>query len=329
MRNRALAYYGPGRIEVVEEELREPSPGEMLVRLGACGVCRFDLNVYSGTDSLPFPHVGGHEGVGIVEAVGEKVLGFSPGDAVALLGDRRFSEYALASPRQAAALPAGASDDWTRWIVEPVACCVNGVDVAHVSPDDVVSVIGCGFMGQLILQLLRRSPCRLALGLDVRDDRLAQATANGADHTFRSDSDETPARIDALVSRREMPAAYASPELPNGPVDVVFETSGTQAGLDLATRQLRVGGTLVMFGHQHGRVEIDGTAWHMKGLRVLNASPMIADDFLGIFHRTVGLLASARVTLDGLVSHTAGLDAAESVFAAAGDPGYVKGAVLL
>ncbi|WP_139007045.1 NAD(P)-dependent alcohol dehydrogenase [Arthrobacter crystallopoietes] len=65
-----------------ELELDAPGPGEVLVRVVATGVCHTDLNTQSGDMPLPLPGVLGHEGSGVVEAVGEGVTDFVPGDHV-------------------------------------------------------------------------------------------------------------------------------------------------------------------------------------------------------------------------------------------------------
>jgi Zn-dependent alcohol dehydrogenase len=71
-------------LRVVELELAPPAPGEVLVRLHASGVCSDDLNVLDGTVDVPAPVVPGHEGAGVVEAVGEGVGDLTAGDHVAL-----------------------------------------------------------------------------------------------------------------------------------------------------------------------------------------------------------------------------------------------------
>ena len=59
-----------------------PKRGEVMVRLGACGVCHSDLSAITGTIALPLPLVLGHEGAGVVEEVGEGVAGLAKGDHV-------------------------------------------------------------------------------------------------------------------------------------------------------------------------------------------------------------------------------------------------------
>jgi S-(hydroxymethyl)glutathione dehydrogenase / alcohol dehydrogenase len=84
---RAAVLEGFGEpLEVQELDLAEPTAGEVLVRLAACGVCHTDLFAASGADPSGYsPTVLGHEGAGVVEAVGEGVTSLAPGDHVVTL----------------------------------------------------------------------------------------------------------------------------------------------------------------------------------------------------------------------------------------------------
>ncbi len=65
-------------------DLAEPGPGQLRVRIHACGICFTDVGVQNYEQGLPLPQVLGHEGAGIVEAVGSGVTGLAPGDHVVL-----------------------------------------------------------------------------------------------------------------------------------------------------------------------------------------------------------------------------------------------------
>ena len=85
MRTRAAVFYEAGRpLEVSDLELAEPRPGEVLVRMAAVGICGTDLHMIKGEWQRPAPMVLGHEGSGVVEAVGEGVTKVAPGDDVVL-----------------------------------------------------------------------------------------------------------------------------------------------------------------------------------------------------------------------------------------------------
>jgi S-(hydroxymethyl)glutathione dehydrogenase/alcohol dehydrogenase len=85
MKVRAAVWEGVGKpIETTELTLADPRPGEVLVRIGASGVCHSDLSVAEGKFPVPTPIVLGHEGAGTVEAVGEGVTRCAVGDRVVL-----------------------------------------------------------------------------------------------------------------------------------------------------------------------------------------------------------------------------------------------------
>lgn len=326
MNTHALHFPAKGAVELKMRDVPTPAPDEILVRVKVCGVCHGDVSLFHSDSRATFPTFAGHEASGMVEAIGSNVTRFKVGDAVALLGQERFSTYTVAKEAQAMLIP-GPVTDWSDWVVEPIACCVNGVAVAGIQPDDVVAVVGCGFMGLGLLQCLRYSPARLRFALALRDFSLDQAMRNGADHALRSDKDDVVDQIAQLAPPRPMPNQYVVPGFEGGPCDVVFEASGTASGLKRASELVRVGGTLVMFGHQEGDVTVDGTLWHMRGIRVLNASPMIASDFTQIFYRTVGLLQSGRLNMADLVTHRAGADQAQGLFERSKDKDYIKGVI--
>jgi S-(hydroxymethyl)glutathione dehydrogenase/alcohol dehydrogenase len=81
---RGIVFTGEA-VEVTDElSVREPGPGEVQVRIGAAGVCHSDLSVIDGTIPFPPPVVLGHEGAGVVEAVGPEVRSVKPGDHVVI-----------------------------------------------------------------------------------------------------------------------------------------------------------------------------------------------------------------------------------------------------
>ena len=81
---RGIVYTGEG-VEVTDDlEVRDPGPNEVQVRIEAAGVCHSDLSVIDGTIPFPPPAVLGHEGAGVVEAVGDAVRSVQPGDHVVI-----------------------------------------------------------------------------------------------------------------------------------------------------------------------------------------------------------------------------------------------------
>src|SRR4030095_3791807 len=85
MRAMALTHPKAGRVEPIEKAAPVPAPGQLVVTVLACGVCRTDLHVVDGDLPSPaIPIIPGHEIVGRVEGVGSGVSGFAPGDRVGI-----------------------------------------------------------------------------------------------------------------------------------------------------------------------------------------------------------------------------------------------------
>jgi len=76
----AVLFESPGRYEVLDVDIDEPKDHEVLVRYAASGLCGSDVHFITGTTTGPMPFCGGHEGAGVVEAIGPGVTAVAPGD---------------------------------------------------------------------------------------------------------------------------------------------------------------------------------------------------------------------------------------------------------
>ena len=76
----AVLFESPGRYQVVDVDVDEPKANEVLVRYTASGLCGSDVHYTSGTSVGPMPFCAGHEGAGVVQAVGPGVTAVRPGD---------------------------------------------------------------------------------------------------------------------------------------------------------------------------------------------------------------------------------------------------------
>src|SRR5918992_5418107 len=104
MKTRAAVFWGPERPFTVEEiDIAPPGPGDVVVRMAAAGICGTDLHCVKGEWSRPTPMVLGHEGVGIVEAVGSEVEDLASGDKVVLSWAASCGECADCRRRRPAA----------------------------------------------------------------------------------------------------------------------------------------------------------------------------------------------------------------------------------
>src|SRR4051794_26859268 len=105
---RAVVLAGAGRIQVKESELPQPGAGQVRVRLEGCGVCASNLTPWAGPEWMQFPTEPGalgHEGWGVVDAVGDGVDGLKPGDRVAALSFKSYAQYDVAEANAVVKLP--------------------------------------------------------------------------------------------------------------------------------------------------------------------------------------------------------------------------------
>jgi threonine dehydrogenase-like Zn-dependent dehydrogenase len=145
----------PGEARVVRMPVPEPGPVDVLVRIEGCGVCASSLPLWVGRPWFSYPlepGVPGHEGWGVVEAVGEDVESLDPGERVALLSHRAFAEFDVARAEHCVALP-----NEGPWPGEAVACALNVLRRACIYAGQRVAIVGVGFLGSLLAELCRRS----------------------------------------------------------------------------------------------------------------------------------------------------------------------------
>jgi L-iditol 2-dehydrogenase len=161
---RAARLHGIKDLQLEELPVPQPGPGEILVRVEACGICSTDARKYAiGVSDGAYPVNPGHEWVGLVEETGPDAGGWTPGDRV--YGDTfgGYAELALVSAR-----PQGWSCGATRIdsavpveravFLEPLADCLHAVhDQARIAAGDSVLVFSAGPMGLQIIAIASRA----------------------------------------------------------------------------------------------------------------------------------------------------------------------------
>ena len=152
---RSATLLEPRRFTVDPMETPVPGEGEVLLKVRGCGVCGSDMGPWKGIQGLEYPMkpgAPGHEIFGTVEALGPGVEGLKAGDLVTALTYRAYSEYDVARAADIVPLPASLAGKVV--LGEPVACAVNVSHRTGVKEGDVVVLLGTGFLGALMLQLL-------------------------------------------------------------------------------------------------------------------------------------------------------------------------------
>ena len=175
MLSKTLRYLDNGHIELIELEVGDPQPGEVQISGGACGICSWDIATARYGKEMHPKAPAGHEGVGYVAKVGQGVTSLRQGDRVA--GGGFATRRNLAAQRVYKVPNSPLADEF--WIVEPVSCAVTGLDHCRLQPGQRVALVGCGFMGQLILQGLLHAPLAEVVVIDIADNRLELARQMG------------------------------------------------------------------------------------------------------------------------------------------------------
>jgi len=254
----------PLRIEEIPTPT--PGPGEVLIKVAACGVCHSDLSLAMGEwDMLKpitkLPLVLGHEVTGLIAAIGEGVAGFKIGDRVGVpwlhwtcgecefcLTDREtlcskqqvtgctvdggFAEFVKAKASHTAKLP----DNLSFEEAAPLLCAgltvYSAMKKSGAQAGQKVAVFGVGGLGHLAIQLAKAKGAEV-IAVDVADDKLELARECGAD---------------AVVNAATAQAYKEIKKSTGGGAHVVMVTSGSRAAYETALRSIRRGGTLAIVG---------------------------------------------------------------------------------
>ena len=271
----------PRQFRIESRDMPEPGEGEVRIRVRGCGICGSDMGPWKGFPGMGYPlqpGAPGHEVFGTIESVGPGVQGLAAGQPVTALTYRAYAEYDLARANSIIPLPEALADRPV--LGEPMACAVNVMRRSGVQEGDTVVLLGTGFLGTLLLQLLRR----------YRPGRVVAVSRRRMDP--------------ALAERLGVEVLTYEDQVPGG-ADVVIEATGKQGPLDLATNLVRVRGRLIVAGyHQDGPRTVNMQLWNWNGIDVINAHERDPAVYRSGMEEGVRLLAEGELDLEPLITHT-------------------------
>ncbi len=345
MKTRASLFHGPGRpLELREVELEEPGPGDVLVRMSATGICGSDLHVVRGEWVRPTPMVLGHEGAGVVEAVGGDVDGLAPGDRGVLSWAPCRNGRPVACAPLRAGIAAGTLPDGTTRLSaggRPVyrmtaigalsELLVVPARAALPVPDGVpleqAALLGCAALTGVGAV---RNRARVRQGdavLVVGAGGVGQFVVQGARIAGAAEI----VAVDPLEARRSQAlrlgaTAAAAPGEAEGEYDVAFDAVGGPETFALALRLTRGGGTVVAVGMAPAgaRLELDpGELTNEE--KVLTGSLYGSEDPAAALPGLLEHVLAGRLELASLVGPSFPLERADEAVRAslAGAPGRV------
>ena len=276
---------------VVTRHFGDPGEGEIETRAVCGAVCTHEVSLFKGDLTHPrYPMIPGHEAVHQVTRVGRGVKHLKEGDYCAAcwyMG--QWAEKVIGPADVAWKLP-DHMDDFANWIIEPAASIVNAGQYIDIRPGMKVLLIGTGFMGLLMTQMIHGYPMAQFACADLKPSSLALARECGAWETVLTGTEEG----------REQLARWGT-----GHFDVVIECTGSQGGLDLAVDMCGMAGSIYLFGWHRTPRTLDFKIGHLRGQRLIHTSP--ATDTGRVYERywpmTIDMFKSGVFDLSRLMSH--------------------------
>ncbi len=325
--------------KLVVQEVPDPemTDNSVLLRVGACAVCGSDIRMFRhGNSRLQPPAVMGHEAAGEVVKVGKNVRGFKVGDRVALGGDMpcgkcdelqcktinncplnyamgyqypgSFAEYVIINELvwdggPAVVVPPHVSFEEAA-LAEPLACCINAMELCRPEEGDTMVVVGAGPLGILLTELGKRMGVAKTIVVNRSRPRLEVAKQFGVDVTICSSEEDTVQRIldetggkgaDVILTACPSPEAQAQT-------------------IHYANNRARIN---FFGGLPKGQsiIPIDTNILHYKEIFLFGSHGADPKHL----HRAVELIASGEIAIKKYISHTFPLDEAPQAFAAAED----------
>src|SRR5437588_4074815 len=329
---RAVTFQAPG--EVLVEDVPEPQiqdPRDAIVRIEASGVCGSDLHIYHGRVQIEPGFTIGHEYVGTVLAVGERVTRVAVGDRVlgcfqsacgvcffcrrglyhrclhsrtfghgATLGSLQGTQAEMALVPHAdlvlRRVPEGMSDEVALFAGDVMGTGFHAVDDSGLRPGDVAAVLGLGPVGLCAVQTARAVGAARVLAIDTVAERLRVAESFGATALHLHDDDVRAAVRDATEGRG---------------VDVCIDAVGDPKALESAIRLTRACGSVQCIGVYAERAEVHlGLLW-LKSLTLRGGQANV----LAHVDRVLAMMSAGVLDPSPLVTHHMKLEQAPEAYA--------------
>ncbi len=326
---KALLLTAPSQLELVDHPQPEPAPGEVLLRIRACGICGSDLHGWDGSSGRRQPPlIMGHEAAGEIVQLGAEVTGWTVGDRVTfdsmihcgtcpactrgatnLCATRRVVGVSPGSYRQHGAfaeylaLPANIlfrlPDELSyaqAAFAEPTTIALHAVGRARLQPDSIAVVVGSGMIGLLVIQALCIAGVKHIIAVDRSGARLEIARQLGATDVLDTSEGAGADQLRALTGETG--------------ADVVFEVVGIDATVQLAITATRLGGQVVLVGNVAPEVRFPLQKVVTGEIDVLGSCGSTDE-----YPRALELIASGAIDVATLTSAVASLEDGAAWFA--------------
>ncbi|MFC3998351.1 zinc-dependent dehydrogenase [Nocardiopsis sediminis] len=320
-------FYAPGDIRIEQAEEPQAGPGELKLRVRNCSTCGTDAKIHRhGHHHIAPPRVIGHEIAGEVVAVGDGAGDWSPGDRVQVIAaipcgqcpdcargwrticpnqesmgyhyDGGFAEYLIVPAKVLAVdgvnrIPEGVGFAEAS-VAEPLACVLNGQELARVGAGDTVVVIGAGPIGCLHVRMARARGAERVFLVELNRGRLDAAAA-----AVSPDAAICGAETDAVDEVRKLTDGRGA--------DVVITAAASGKAQEDALQMTARRGRISFFGglpKDNPIISCDSNLVHYRELTIVGANGSSPDHN----RRALELIASGAVPVADLITHRKSLD---------------------
>jgi 2-desacetyl-2-hydroxyethyl bacteriochlorophyllide A dehydrogenase len=334
---RAAIMDAPFKLRVGEWETPRPGPAEVVVSVGATGICAGDMYLYKGTNPYAsYPVIGGHEIAGTVLEVGEGVAGLASGTRVVVepfigcgkcypcrIGKQNccanlqiigihqaggFAEYVVAPSQNIHKVPDGLSMAFASF-AEPVAIGVQVCRRGAVADGEYVLILGCGPIGLALIEVARARGAH-PVAVDVMPERLKTARQLGAE--------TLPADDQLLQNVLEQTNGEGAP--------VVIEATGSEKAMEQTVDLVAAGGRIVIVGlvKRGVGVTFPGLDFTRKEMTIVGSRASV-----NCFPEALALLAEGKISYPHAATQFNMWDAADVFADMAAHPASVQKGVLV
>jgi NADPH:quinone reductase len=234
---------GPEVLQLAESDVPKAAAGELLIRHTAIGINYIDVYLRTGAYAHALPFVPGREGVGVVEAVGEGVAGFTVGMRVGYpdspnLGS--YAEHVTVPTRLCVEVPAGIADDVACGaMLQALTAQYLAADSHNIRKGDCVLIhAAAGGVGRILVQLAKRRGATV-IATAGGPEKVALAKSAGADHAIDYSAVDFEPEVKTITGGKG--------------VDAVYDAVGKDTW-ERSLRSLRVRGSFVLYGASSGKV---------------------------------------------------------------------------
>lgn len=304
----------PAKLVVEKVEVPEPSEGEVLIEVKACGICGSDIHAYQGKHPfISTPIVLGHEFSGITAETGKHVVvepsivcgecyncrtgRYNICNELKVMGcqtDGAFAEYVTVQANKVFPIPEDMPFEEAA-LVEPAAVGVHAVKQAGVRKGDRVVIIGSGTIGLMVLQATKAFGAGETVITDVLDPRLELARELGAEHAINAKEDD--------------PVKWIHDTFGRDGIDKVFECVGGDQSITVnqAIKLARKGTRIVLVGVFGGKLPVELSPVQDWELELVGSLMYESNDF----SEAIDLIYGGKINAKRLISKIFPLKRAE------------------